>query len=360
MEEHLLLLGRGLIRNGYAVATICPPNAETQPLRAALSAAGAQVHPVAERQTSRFGAAVRLRSLVRTLRQYPGCILHLHLTGHTGGGLVQLAGRLAGVRAIVRTEHLPPVLPIPARDRFVGRLRDRFLDRVICVSNQTRQDHLDRLGRDARKCTVVPNCVDLDRFSPAVRGDDVRAEFGVDDDAPIVGTVSRLGERRKGMHHFLEMAASVVARHPAARFLIVGDGELRPSLERQAADLGIGAQVVFAGARTDVPRLLAAMSIFVMPSLYEGGPYTVLEAMAMVKPVIATPVGLVPDVIRDHKTGLLVPVADSAALTRAALELLDDQVLADCLARRGREVVVAEFSLDAMIDGVTRIYREVA
>jgi glycosyltransferase involved in cell wall biosynthesis len=97
-----------------------------------------------------------------------------------------------------------------------------------------------------------------------------------------------------------------------------------------------------------------------MPSLYEGGPYTVLEAMAMVKPVVATPVGLVPDVVDHRETGLLVPIADSAALTEAVLELLSDAELAQRLAERGRQAVVERFSLDAMIAGITAVYREVA
>lgn len=360
MEEHILMLGRGLVKQGYSVATICPPNDDIRPMCEALTEAGVRVHRVSERHGSLLGTARRLRALVRTLRRYPGCILHLHLTGHAGGGLVQLAGRLAGVRAIVRTEHLPPVPPISSRDRMMVRLRDQALDQVICVSAQTRQDHLDRLGRDARKCTVVPNCVDLDRFSPSVHADGVHAELGLDATAPIVGTVSRLGEQRKGLHHFLEMAAEVVSHAPRTRFLVVGDGPLRPALERQATDLGIGSHVVFAGARSDVPRLLAAMRVFVMPSLYEGGPYTVLEAMAMSRPVIATSVGLVPDVVQDHATGLIVPIADSSALARAVLELLADEDLARRLAASGREAVVARFSLDAMIAGMSRIYRDVA
>ena len=124
--------------------------------------------------------------------------------------------------------------------------------------------------------------------------------------------------------------------------------------------MGIGPRVIFTGERRDIPELLAAMRVFVMPSLYEGGPYTVLEAMAMAKPVVATPVGLVPDVVHDGVTGRLVPIADSAALARAVLELLASDETARRLAERGRAAVVEHFSLDAMIDGVAAIYRDVA
>jgi glycosyltransferase involved in cell wall biosynthesis len=287
-------------------------------------------------------------------------VLHLHLTGHAGGDLVQLAGLLAGVSAIVRTEHLPPVPPVTARERARVRLRDLGLDRVICVSSQTRHDHLELLGRNADRCVVVPNCVDLQRFSPSVSADGAHAELGLDPVAPIIGTVSRLGEHRKGIHHFLEMAAIVARAMPSTRFLVVGDGPLRPSLERQAEELGIGPRVVFTGERQDIPRLLAAMRVFVMPSLYEGGPYTILEAMAVGRPVVATPVGLVPDVVQHGTSGLLAPIGDSAALARGVLDVLGDEGLARRLAARGLEAVAARFSLDVMVDGVTAIYRDVA
>jgi glycosyltransferase involved in cell wall biosynthesis len=360
MEEHILLLGRGLARRGYTVAAICPPRQTIHALRAGLAAVGVDVHCAPERGSAPADIMRRLRALVAILRRYPRCVLHLHLTGHAGGELVMLAGRLAGVGAVVRTEHLPPVPPIATRERLTVRLRDRWLARIICVSDQTRRHHLEQLGRDARKCTVVPNCVDLARFSPKVSAARVYREFGLDAVTPIVGTISRLGEHRKGISYFLEMAAAVAAAQPAARFLIVGDGPLRPALERQARALGLADRVLFTGWRTDVPELLAAMRIFVMPSLNEGGPYTVLEAMAMAKPVVATPVGLVPDVIDDGVSGVLVPVADSAALTRAVLSLLEDPDRARQMAERGRDVVAARFSLDAMITGVAEVYRQVA
>src|SRR5262249_19207856 len=161
----------------------------------------------------------------------------------------------------------------------------------------TRQAHLDELGRDPRKCVVVHNGIDLQRFSPSIPAEGVRAELypGLDASTPLVGTVSRLGEERKGVNHFIDMAAQVARSHPAARFLVVGDGSLRGQLEQQAASLGIADRVVFTGERKDVARLLAAMDIFAIPSLYEACQYSLLEAMAMGKAVVATPAGVAPD-----------------------------------------------------------------
>ena len=296
----------------------------------------------------------------QTLRRYPGCVLHMHFTGYRGGDLVVMAARLAGASRIIRSVHLPPVPPVPRIDRVGITWRDRLLSRVICVSGPTRQAHLDELGRDPRKCVVVHNGIDLDRFSPSIAGDGVRAEFGLPESTPLVGTVSRLGEERKGVRYFVEAAAQIAAAHPDARYLIVGDGHLRPALEARAESLGIAERIIFTGERKDVARLLAAMDIFVIPSLYEACQYSLLEAMAMGKPVVATPAGVAPDVVMNHETGLLVPLADSAAIARAVTELLEDRALAAHVGGRARELMAGDFSVGAMLDNIARVYAEAA
>jgi glycosyltransferase involved in cell wall biosynthesis len=360
MEEHVLQLGRGLTARGIPVAVICSQHAEIAPLRDQLSAAGVTVHALAERGRPPLGVARRFLALVQALRRYPGCVLHMHFTGYRGGDLVVLAARLAGASTIVRSVHLPPVPPITTFDRAGITWRDRLLSRVICVSGPTRQAHLDELGRDPGKCVVVHNGIDLQRFSPSVSGDDVRAEFGLDPGTPLVGTVSRLGEERKGVNYYIDMAADVARSHPRARFLVVGDGGLRGQLEDQAARLGIADRVIFTGERKDVARLLAGMDVFVIPSLYEACQYSLLEAMAMGKPVVATPAGVAPDVVFDHETGLLVPLADGAALARAVSELLEDSALAASVGARARELMARSFSVEVMLDNIERVYGEAA
>ncbi len=325
MEEHLLLLGRELVRRAFSVAAICSPAAEIEPLRAGLAAAGVDVFAPEHRPASRAGFPRRLRALVETFKRYPGCVLHIHSTGFHNGDLPMLAARLAGARSIVRTEHVPPQPPITASSKLRVRLRDRFVDRVICVSEQNRVEHIGQLGRDAEKFQVVLNGCDLRRFTPEVDGRGVREELGID--------------------------------RPDARFVIAGDGPLRPELEHRARDLGVAGSVVFAGERQDIPRLVAAMNVFVMPSLYEGCQYTLMEAMAMAKPIVSTPAGVAPDVIHDGVTGRLVPFADGQALARGVLDLLDDGDLAVRLGRTAREVALERFSVDGMVDNLVEVYR---
>jgi glycosyltransferase involved in cell wall biosynthesis len=360
MEAHVLQLARGLVARGLIVGAICSPDEGVRELRDGLRDAGAIVHVLPDRGRSALGVARRLTSLVATLGRYRGGVLHMHYGGYGGGELVQLAALVAGMKAVVRTEHVPPVPPISALGRARVHLRDRFLARVLYVSEQNRDEHLRSLGRDARRGVVIRSGLDFTQFSPAVSAAGVRAELDLPMDAPIVGTVSRLDEQRKGITDFLEMASRVRADLPAARFIVVGDGTLRPALERRAHELGLAESVVFAGARADIPRLLAAMSVFVMPSLWEGGPITLLEAMAMGRPVVSTPVGLAPDVVHDGETGLLAPLRDPAALARAVLELLRDPARASRLGSAGRVAVASAFSLETMVEAVARVYSEVA
>jgi glycosyltransferase involved in cell wall biosynthesis len=356
MEEHLLLLGRALLRRAFPVAAICSPAEEIRPLRDGLAKAGVFVHALEHRDSGRLGILQRFCALVDTLRRYPGCVVHIHSTGFHNGDLLTLSARLAGVRAVVRTEHVPPQPPITASNKLRVRLRDHFVDRVICVSEQNRVEHIGRLGRDAAKFQVVLNGCDLARFSPKVDGTGVHVDFGLDPSAPLIGVVARLGEERKGIGFFLEMARAVATVRPDARFLIVGDGPLRPELEQRAQHLGLADSVIFAGERQDVPRLVAAMTVFVMPSLYEGCQYTLMEAMAMAKPIVSTPAGVAPDVIQDGVTGRMVPFADGEALALGVLDLLDDDDRATRMGTAAREVALDRFSVDGMVDNLVRVY----
>jgi glycosyltransferase involved in cell wall biosynthesis len=259
----------------------------------------------------------------------------------------------------LRTEHAPPVQPVSQLDRIRVQTRDRLLARFICVSEQTCKEHLALLGRDPRKASVVYNGIDFQRFSPDVSSAGVREEFSMPSQAPIVGTVTRLSEERKGGAYFVEMAATIARDQPHVRFLLVGDGDLQPRLERQAHDLGVADKLIFAGRRRDVPRLLAAMTVFVLPSLWEACQYSLLEAMAMARPVVSTPVGVAPEVVVDGLTGRLAPVADSEALTLAVLDLLSDEVKARAMGVRGRERVMPQFSMDAMLQNLVDIYSDV-
>jgi glycosyltransferase involved in cell wall biosynthesis len=357
MEAHVVHLARGMVARGRRVGLICPPDERIAPLRQLCLDGGVEVMPV---DVSRRASLTRAFSLRRSLSGYRGGLLHIHMTGPHGGDLVMLAARGAGVRVIVRTEH-QPLEVAPSRIQLLRmRLRDRFIDRVICVSEANRNYFTSILGRDAGKFTMIPNGIDLALFDPSREdGATVRRFLGLPSGARVVGMVSRLDEVRKGGADFLAMAQALAPEMPDLHFLVVGDGALRPALERSVGSLGLDGRVMFLGARTDVSALLAAMDVFVMPSHWEGGPITVLEAMAMARPVVATDVGIVREVVTHGENGLVVPVAAPGVLTAAVRSLLESPETARTLGANARATALASFSRELMVDRVEALYDSV-
>jgi glycosyltransferase involved in cell wall biosynthesis len=166
-------------------------------------------------------------------------------------------------------------------------------------------------------------------------------------------TLARL-DPQKGLPYLLRAAAML----PDVSFIVAGEGADRPSLERDARDLGVSDRVAFVGFRTDTRALLARADVVVLPSLNEGLPLAVLEAMAAARPVVATAVGGTPEIVHDRETGLLVPPADPEALARAIGELLADPPLAHRLAEAGRALVRSRLSTAATARGVVEVYEE--
>jgi glycosyltransferase involved in cell wall biosynthesis len=238
-----------------------------------------------------------------------------------------------------------------AYERAIGRAILRRSDFVIAVSQAVRQ-HARRLGVPAGRIEVIPNGVDLDAFRPA--REVVRAE------RPRVAFVGRL-LFNKGPQYLVAAAPLVLARHPATEFVIVGDGPLRPQLEQTVARQGLAGAFRFLGMRPDVPALLGdpTLSLFVRPSLSEGLPLTVLEAMACGLPVVATPVGGTAEVVRDGETGYLVPPRAVEPLAAAICRLLDDPAHARALGANGRALVEREYSWERIAERTVAVYERV-
>ena len=295
--------------------------------------------------------------LSRFVRQFRPDVMNSHLFRSTAAAAPVAAwysvpivetyhGREGWRRGLVRGRFLP--------DRLVARL----VNRVIAVSEAARTFLIEGTGYPAATVTVVANGRDLSIYRPGAWRDDARAELGVGPATPVVGVVARL-DAQKGHRYLLEAWPAVRRTHPDARLLLVGDGDLRAPLERRVRELGIAESVIFAGFRTDVPQLLDAMDVMVLPSLYEGMPLTAIEGSAMARPVVATAVDGTPEVVRDGITGRLVPPADPPALTRALLDLLADPDGARRMGRAGREWVLTRFDVTRHVAATADVYRGV-
>ena len=231
--------------------------------------------------------------------------------------------------------------------------------RVVAVSKAV-QEALLRSGVPSEKIEVIHNSIPLGQFSPvpADRGK-VREELGIGSEDIVVGLVGKLN-RGKGVYDALAAVATVAKHHPRVRLLYVGEGPERGPLEEEAKRSSLHRSVVFAGLRRDMARMYAAMDIFTLPSTCEEAFGMVLiEAMAMGKPVIATRVGGIPEIIAHEVNGLLVPPHDDAALAGALSRLMDDRQFSKKIAEEGRRLVERKFSDEAMGAAFERVIAHV-
>ncbi len=347
-EKALVDLALRLDRSHYNISVCATRSAGNyQPL---LDAAG--VHTFILGRTSRWEIYKMLR-LIRLFRQQPVHILHTHLFGSNTWGRV--LGKLAGVPVIIAHEHWSTK---SRQEAWVDRLLSRLSDRILVPSQESkrivmRTDHIP-----ANRVNVIYNGVDVSQFAPRDDSGAARRELGVPPGATLIGYVGRLSPEKGGQDILIRAVSRVRQTNPNVRLVVVGDGPLRPGLEKLAATLD--EPVIFTGLRADVARLLAAMDIFVLPSLHEALPIAALEAMSTRLPVIATSVGGNPEVVQEGVTGLLVPPGDEIALYKAIMKLLSEPTLASSIAVAAQAHVNANFTLDQMARRVEALYDELA
>jgi glycosyltransferase involved in cell wall biosynthesis len=239
-------------------------------------------------------------------------------------------------------------------DREMLRLLTPEIDQLIAVSRMI-EDKLVTEGRTAAPVRRIYNGVDLSRYEHTEPCCTLPEEYGMEPGSQIVGVVARL-EPEKGHPTLFEAWPQVLRAVPDAYLLIVGEGSRREALEALARDLGIAHRVVFTGRRDDVPAVTAALDVAVLPSYREAQGLSILEALALSRPVVASNVGGIPEMITDGVNGLLVPPRDADALAAAIVRLLKDHPFADTLGRAGHDMVHDRFCIDLMVDAVQGIY----
>ena len=284
-------------------------------------------------------------------------VIHNHMyRAELVGTRAAIALERIGLRRpyVVSTVHSSRVRS--AEDREQLRRLTPHMDRLIAVSHAMEQKIADE-GRDAAPVSLVYNGVDLERYEHQEPCCTLREDYGMEPGSQIVGVVARL-EPEKGHATLLNAWPAVLRSVPNAYLLIVGEGSGREALERQAAELRIAHRVVFTGRRDDVPAVTAAFDVAVLPSYREAQGLTILEAMALSRPVVASNVGGIPEMVEDGVTGLLVRPNDPAALAAAIVRLLLDHSLADTLGRAGHDLVHDRFCVELMVKAVETIYDE--
>jgi glycosyltransferase involved in cell wall biosynthesis len=346
-QNQVLVTVLGLRTQGHRTMLVAHPNGE---LRARASE-GLELLPLAPVNEMDLSAAWRLS---RALKQLKPDIVHAH-DPH--------AVAMAALALSMSTEPVKPPLvasrrvDFPMRGNSLSRWKYRQVDCFICASDAIRALLLAD-GVSAERAITVHEGIDLGRVASAIPAN-LHEELWLPHGAPIVGNVAALVPH-KGQKHLIEAAALVVRQVPDARFVIAGEGELRPSLEHQIKHLGLEKHVHLAGFRPDVLSVHKAFEIFVMSSVTEGLGTSILDAMACGRPVVGTTAGGIPEVVRDGETGILVPPRDHEAMAAAIVRLLKDQPLRQRMGAAGLALANARFSADRMVQDTLQVYHRIA
>ena len=291
-----------------------------------------------------------LLKLSRVLKNLRPDIVH---TRNWSGMDGIIAARMAGIRAVVHGEHgwgMEDPEGLHPKRILIRKFLSRWVNEYTCVSKQIAK-WLRNVIRVRKPLTQIYNGVDVEKYCPGNSGTRIRAELGITPHVPLVGVVGRLDPIKD--HSTLFWAFETVRTVlPEAQLLVVGDGPERKRLENQAGD-----GVIFLGNRSDVPEILRALDLFVLPSLNEGISNTILEAMATGTPVVATRVGGNPEIVEDERTGILVKPGDSQSMAEAIVRYLQYPDLRTRHGEAARQTVINRFSIEAMVRSYEAVYR---
>ncbi len=351
-QVNLLALARNLDRTEFEVSVCSQPG-------------GALEEEVRKSNIDFFPISFQKKNWIKVVRQIRLLLEQKEVNIlHTHGGVAGLFGRWAGRRiknlilihslhGIHYLHYRNPLLKAGAC--WLERYFSSFTDQVICVSEGDRQKAIDYKLVPEEKVTVIHNGLDFDTFNKVNNRVNKKIPFYLKPSSPVVGSVARL-HRQKGLIYLLQAVPQIAKVFPEVKILIIGGGPLGAKLSRQAAKLGLGKIVSFLGERQDAAHLLSTFDVFVLPSLWEGFPYVLLEAAAMAKPVVATRVSGSTEIIKDKKTGILVPPRRPDKLAQAVIKLLQQREYAQNLGQSLKKNICQRFTLSQMVGRIQKLY----
>ncbi len=319
---------------------------------------GIEVSIIDERKHNFF----KIKSLLaRILEGGKIDILHTHrYKENVLGGLVK---NRCGIKGLIQTVHgvQEGFLGIKhLKMKFYMNLNDNLtrkrFSKVIAVSHDIEMRLCDKFGK--QKVVTIHNAVDTGLIKISRSAEEVKRELGISEDQVVIGSAGRLVPV-KGYDVFLKAAKLILRKRPKTTFVIAGEGPLKEVLREMATSLGIGTNVIFTGFRDDVLDLVNAFDIFLVTSVHEGVPMSVLEAMALRKAVVSTAVGGIVEIIEDNVSGLLVDPGSPDSLAERCLSVLEDHELRSKIERNAEKRIEQEFSTERQRDRVLRLYEEI-
>ena len=309
-----------------------------------------------ERPINPLQDLLALIEIFRFIKKHKIDIVHTHSS--KGGIVGRWAAILAGVRIIFHTVHgwsFNDFQPFLTRKIFMGleRFNAGFTSKIIVVSDYDKKKGLaHRIGREEQYCLLRYG---IDKTPFKIKDPSIRAELGIGDGDLVVGTIACF-KPQKALEDFLKLATLIHPEFPQTKFLVAGDGALRSKIEGAIARYGLGAHVILTGWRRDIPRILSAMDIFVLTSLWEGLPISAIEAMAAAVPVVLTHTGGVAEIVEEGKTGALAPCQDMTSMLQKVVPLLKDEALRKWVGQNARESVSNRFNIENMIRESESLY----
>lgn len=316
-----------------------------------LVSGGIRVNVVSEKHNNIFKMFWQLFYI---LSETKAEIVHTH--GYKETLLGGLAARFCNVRVIIRTYHGKGIMDAGIKYTLIEKLNNFFTDRIIAVSENLK-NYLISKKLQEEIITVIHNGIDPGLIKPIKSINELKSEFNIKAEDHVIGSVGRLVPV-KGHKYFLEGAKKILEVNNKVVFVVVGDGPLMLDLGNQIKKLGISNKVRFLGFRKDIIDIMNIFDIFVITSLHEGVPMVLLEAMSLAKPIIATKVGGIPEIISDNQNGLLVSAKDSEVLALVCLELLKNNKLQKGLAKAARKDIEEKYSNLHTAKKTEKLYRE--
>jgi len=299
-------------------------------------------------------------ALIKILRNERPDIVHTHTS--KAGILGRWAAFFVRVPVIIHTPHGHVFWG------YFGKLKTRIFillekisalvtDRLVMLTEQEKIDHLHFHIAPENKFSVVHSGINLDEFSnTSVDPAAMKRRLGIPEDNLIVGTVGRLTSI-KGHRYLIEAARKIAGSRPDTTFVILGDGELLDELKNMVTRSDIEENIKFLGWRSDVAEVMSTFDIFALPSLNEGMGRVLVEAMALGRPIVASNIGGIPDLVVDCENGYLVPVGDVETLAARIKKLLDDPEKREEMGECGKKIAI-DYSANAMVEEIDRLYRE--
>jgi glycosyltransferase involved in cell wall biosynthesis len=350
LQQVVLTLCRSIDKQQYEIIVLCLR--ELGDLAKEVEKTGAKVIllPQKDSGTDYFS----FLKIAKIIQQIKPDVIHTHNTQPLVEGVL---GCIAACRLpkIVHTDHARQ-FPDKKRYMFAEWCASHFVHKMVGVSQKT-TENLRRFERiSPKKLVTIENGIILQNYQITIDRTAKRQELNLPESGSIVGVIARL-EPVKGVTFLLKAAPAILAKYPDTLFLIVGDGSEKDSLIQESRDLGITDNVFFTGVRHDVPQLLKLFNIYVLPSISEGLPMGLLEAMAAGCPVVATSVGGVPGVLGKNEKGLLVESESPGQLASFVLEMFNNSRKRDAVIVNAVQYVDKHFSSNAMLASYIKLYQ---